>query len=94
MLLLSAHHAVTVLASVVNPGQGTAPPGSDKVTTVISWAAWIATACCVAGFLFAGASMVFSGGSHAAGQHGTRLGWVMGGCVVIGAASALVAALV
>lgn len=94
MLLLSAHHAVTVLAGVVNPGQGVAPPGSDKVTAVISWAAWIATAACVAGFLFAGASMVFSNGGHSAGQHGTRLGWVMGGCVVVGSASALVGALV
>ena len=49
-----------VIAGVPNPGQGAAPPGSDKVTTLLSWLAWIVTALCVGGVLFAGGKMAIS----------------------------------
>lgn len=88
-------HSVMILAAVVDPGQGSAPPGSDKATSVVSWIAWVATAACVVGFLICGARMALSHQGHGpGGQHGTSLSWVMGGCVVVGAASALVGALV
>lgn len=86
--------SLTVLAAVVDPGQGIAPPGADKITTVVSYVAWLATAACVVGFLVAGTMMALSNSGHGSGgQHGSRLGWVMGGCVVIGMASGLVGAL-
>ena len=30
-----------VLAGPVDPGAGEAPPGSDGVTTIVKWIAWI-----------------------------------------------------
>ncbi len=84
-----------LLAAVPNPGMGQAPPGSDKVLTILSWSAWIAFGVCVAGAIFAGAMMALSAsGRHdGGGRHAASLAWVFAGCIVIGSASALVGAL-
>lgn len=86
---------VTALyAAVPNPGQGTPPPGGDKVTTVLSWVAWICAAACVVGVLAVGATMAVSHRHGSGGEHAARLGWVLAGIVVIGSASAIVGALI
>jgi len=84
-----------VIAGVPNPGQGVAPPGSDKVTTLLSWLAWIVTALCVGGVLFAGGKMAVSHtrGYGGGGEHAASLGWVLAGCIVAGSASAIAGAL-
>lgn len=81
---------------IPNPGRGTPPPGSQKILTIIRWVAWLCFSVCIIGVLGAGAMMAISAfGSHQrGGEHMGRLGWVLGGCVVIGAASGLVGALV
>ena len=46
---------VASLIAVINPGQGTAPPGvAGPVTMVISWVAWTVFALCVVGVLTVG----------------------------------------
>jgi len=89
------HVVHLVIAGVPNPGQGVAPPGSDKVTTLLSWVAWIVTALCVGGVLFAGGKMAVSHtqGYGGGGQHASSLGWVLAGCIVAGSASAIAGAL-
>lgn len=79
---------------IPNPGKGTAPPGSAGVTKILSWAAWLAVAICVVGVLVAGGKMAIEHRRGGGGESVASLGWVLGGCIVIGSASALVGALV
>lgn len=78
---------------VPNPGSGEAPPGSDGLVTILKWVFYIASAMCVLGVLIAGGMMAVSVQRGSGGEHVARLGWALGGCIVIGAASALVGAL-
>ena len=84
----------TSSSPVPNPGQGTQPPGSDGIVKILGWAAWIAVAVCVVGVLIAGAKMAIEHRRGGGGESVASLGWVLGGCIVIGSASALVGALV
>ncbi len=89
-------HTVALLPAAPDPGAGTAPPGSEKFLTMLRWAAWMASGVCVLGVIVAGASMALAHSGHGRGgsEHAARLGWVLAGCIVIGAASGLVGALV
>ena len=84
----------SIIAAVPNPGQGQPPPGSDDVLKIIGWAAWIAVGVCVIGVLIAGAKMALEHRRGGGGESVASLGWVLGGCIVIGSASALVGAIV
>lgn len=88
------HTLSTIIAAVPDPGQGTPPPGSDGIVKIIGWAAWIAVGICVVGVLIAGAKMAIEHRRGGGGESVASLGWVLGGCIVIGSASALVGALV
>lgn len=79
-----------VMAEVPNPGQGEAPPGSDGLTTVIKWAAWIVFGLAVLGVLITAGAMVINHQRGQGGHHLASLGWVCGGCVVGSAAAAIV----
>lgn len=85
--------AAEIVASVPDPGGGEAPPGSEGFLTILRWAAWIAFGVCVLGVIVAGAMMAISSRQGQGGEHGARLMWVLGGCIVIGSASGLVGAL-
>lgn len=78
---------------VPDPGKGEAPPGSAGLVTILKWVFYIASAMCVLGVLIAGGMMAVSVQRGSGGEHVSRLGWALGGCIVIGAASALVGAL-
>ena len=78
---------------VPDPGKGEAPPGSDGLITILRWVFYIASAMCVLGVLIAGGMMAVSVQRGSGGEHVSRLGWALGGCIVIGSASALVGAL-
>ncbi|GAB3266986.1 hypothetical protein GCM10027425_33560 [Alteromonas gracilis] len=92
-VLSSTTEMVTMAAP--DPGGGQAPPGADKFLTMLRWAAWIAAGVCVLGVIIAGAGMAMSHRGHGGGgEQAGRLGWVLAGCIVIGAASGLVGALV
>jgi len=84
----------SIIAAVPNPGQGAPPPGSDGLIKILSWAAWIAVAVCVIGVLVTGSKMAIQHGRGQQGESVASLGWVLGGCIIIGSASALVGALV
>lgn len=74
-----------------------APPGFDKVSTVMNWAMWGFEAVCVLGFLACGAAMAvqhFGGGGREPGHHVGRLAWVCFGCILGAAAVPLVNALI
>lgn len=86
--------AGTALGDVPNPGQGTAPPGSSGILTILKWGAWGVFVCCVGGVLYSAAKMAFSHSQGGyGGQHQSQLLWVLAACVIAGSASAIVGAL-
>ena len=77
-----------------DPGSGEAPPEvGDKILTILKWVAYLASAACVAGILITAGRMAIS---HRRGDDSNvaQLGWVLGACVLIGAASGIVGALI
>jgi len=86
----------TAATAVVNPGTGIAPPGSQQLTTILSYLAWGVTATCVAGVLIVASKMAI--GTHTGrtggGEHAGALMAVLVAAVVAGSASALVGALI
>lgn len=88
------HTLTSIIAAVPNPGQGQQPPGSEGIVKILGWAAWVAVVICVLGVLIAGATMAIQHRRGEGGESMARLGWVLGGVIVIGSASALVGALV
>jgi len=82
----------SIIAAVPDPGRGSQPPGSGGLVTIIKWAAWIGLAVCVLGVIIAGASMAVASRRGDGGEHMSKLGWVLGGCIIIGSASGLVGA--
>jgi hypothetical protein len=83
------------LIAVINPGQGTAPPGVDgPVTTIIGWAAWVVFALAVVGILVVAGSMIISHRNGRGGEHGAGLAYVLGGTILAAAASGIIGAVV
>lgn len=81
-----------LLAQLPDPGTGAAPPGSSGITTILSWAAWVAFAVCVLGVIIVGGMMAVSSRRGEGGEHASRLGFAMGGAIIIGSASAIIGA--
>jgi len=74
-----------VLAGPFNSNPG-AIPGVTNLQVFIGYAAWLATAACIIGLIITGALMAVSY-QHGSNEHMGRLGAVVGGCIVIGAAA-------
>jgi hypothetical protein len=94
-ILAAALHiaAGNPLDPTLNVKTGTAPPVvGANVVTILDWIAWTACAACVAGVLIVAGTMAIKHQRGEAGQHVSGLGWVLGGCILIGAAFALVGA--
>ena len=83
-----------VALAVVDPGQGIAPPGSEGIVTIVSWVAWTVLAVCVLGVLLVGARMAVAHRRGEGAEHAVSLAYVLGGAVLVGSASGLIAALV
>ncbi|MFB7494618.1 hypothetical protein ACFC09_07905 [Streptomyces sp. NPDC056161] len=84
------NHAVQ-LADVPDPKTGDAPgPLKDKVTLVLGILAWAGTAAGVAGVLITGSMMAVSLKRGESSEHMSRLGMVLGGCVLVATAGPLV----
>jgi len=81
--------------AVFDPGQGVAPPGAAKLTTIVQWTAWGVFALCLGGVLISAAKLAHAHnqGHGGAGQHITNLVWTLVACVIAGSASAIVGAL-
>jgi hypothetical protein len=82
-----------ILAVVPDPGQGTAPPGSDKLLTILKWVSYVAIMVCVGGVIITGARMAIAHRRGSDGEAASSLAWVMGGCILIGSASGMVTVL-
>jgi hypothetical protein len=85
--------ALTVPA-VVDPGEGVAPPGAEGIVTIVQWVAWVVLAVCVLGVLLVGGRMAVAHRRGEGAAYAAELGFVLGGAVLVGSASALIAALV
>jgi hypothetical protein len=78
----------------IDPGTGTAPPGADKLMTILSWVAWVVFALCVAGILLTAGKMAVSHSRGSGGEHAASLAWVLGACILGGAASGIIGFLI
>jgi hypothetical protein len=91
--LLAASASQWWAANIPAP-TGVQPPGTEGLTTVLSWVAWGVTFLCVVGVFLVAGKMAFSHrrgeGSEAVGQ----LGWVMGACILGASATSLVNVLI
>jgi hypothetical protein len=90
-LALSAGFA---LAAPPNPGEGTAPPGSEGFITLMGWGKWAALGICIMSLIGAGVMMGFGNRHGDGGEHAARLGRILGGVIIISAAFSLVGFLV
>ncbi|WP_328760365.1 hypothetical protein [Streptomyces sp. NBC_00271] len=77
-------------AAVPNPGRDAPDALTQKVNTVLGIAAWGGTAAGVAGVLITGAMMALSMKRGEASEHMSRLGMVLGGCVLVATAGPLI----
>ncbi len=68
-----------------------APPGFGQLQTIIGWASWSATIICVLVVLAFGALMTISVSRH--GESTKGVGKIIGGGLIIGAASSIVGTL-
>ncbi|MFE6522695.1 hypothetical protein [Streptomyces sp. NPDC057794] len=83
--------ATRLLAAGVPQPQSNAPGElTDKVNTVLGIAAWAGTAAGVAGVLITGTMMAISLKRGESSEHMSRLGMVLGGCVLVATAGPLV----
>lgn len=87
-------HVLQGLGQVPPVGAGTPPPGSDKLIEILRWTAWVVLGICVMGAFAVGARMAIAHHEGRRGEHMQGLAMVLAGCVLVGAASGLVNALV
>ncbi|MFJ4633956.1 hypothetical protein [Streptomyces sp. NPDC088847] len=81
----------TVLAAAVpNPGRNAPPELTGKVNLVLGIAAWAGTAAGVAGVLVTGTMMAISVKRGESSEHMSRLGMVLGGCILVATAGPLI----
>ena len=91
-LAIGAATPTTTTSSVIDPGSGVAPPGSDKLLLLVQYGAYLTFAACVAGALYAAAKLALTQDGRNS-QHQTHLVWVLAAAIIAGSASALVGAL-
>jgi hypothetical protein len=87
---------VRLVGGVFNPGTGVAPPGTAVTTieTAIRYLAWGVTILCLVGLLLVAGRMAIHHRQGIGGEHMAGLAWVLAACVLVGACSAIVGALV
>ncbi|MFC4066728.1 hypothetical protein [Actinoplanes subglobosus] len=83
---------VLVAQPAPDPGSGEAPPGADKIITILRWAKWIFTALAVLGGIFIAGGMVLAHRRGDDAQVG-KLGIFLGACVFAGVVPNIVDAL-
>jgi hypothetical protein len=77
-------------AAIPNPDRQAPAALANKVDLVLGIAAWAGTAAGVAGVLVTGAMMAISLKRGESSEHMSRLGMVLGGCVLVATAGPLV----
>ncbi|MER6969279.1 MULTISPECIES: hypothetical protein [Streptomyces] len=85
------YEASNILAAgVPQPARNAPGELTSKVNTVLGIAAWAGTAAGVAGVLITGAMMAVSVKRGESSEHMSRLGMVLGGCVLVATAGPLI----
>lgn len=83
----------SALISALPDPSPTQPPGTGAVDTLMDWLFWGGLVVCIAGLIIAGAMLAINQQRGEGAQSASRIGFVLGGVIVISAASALVGAL-
>ena len=91
---MTTFSATADVLAVLDPGQGVPPPGAEGIATIVQWVAWTVLTICVVGVLLVAGRMAVAHRRGEGGQYAAELGLVLGGAVLVGSASALIAALV
>lgn len=91
---MTTSSAIAEVLAVLDPGQGAPPPGAEGIATIVEWVAWTVLAVCVVGVLLVAGRMALAHRRGDGGQYAAELGFVLGGAVLVGSASGLIAALV
>lgn len=90
MLEFTTQWLTTLPMDVPNPGDGSAPPGFEKFTEVMGWVKWISLGILVIAVMVAGVRMAFGAGRGDGGEHASRIGWVLGGVIIVAGAFSIV----
>ncbi|MFJ5261800.1 hypothetical protein ACIQAC_15205 [Streptomyces sp. NPDC088387] len=89
-LLAISSSLLSFRADVPAPESDAPPELTEKVDTVLGLVAWAGTAAGVAGVLVTGAMMAISVKRGESSEHMSRLGMVLGGCILVATAGPLV----
>lgn len=84
------HNLVLIVSAVPTPGDPEAPPGFDRVDDILGWVKWGCLGLLVAALMIAGARLGFAGRHGDGSEHAGRIGSILIGVMVIGAAGALI----
>lgn len=71
----------------------TTPPGSANFLTAAGWVRWGGGLLCVVGLIAAGVMMAVSHRRGSGGEHGSAVGYVAAGSILVGIASQVVTGL-
>jgi len=93
-ILTMANDFATVLPMDIPNPAPVQPPGTNGFVTIMGWVKWVALAVCVIGIIVAGALMAINSRRGEGGEHAGRIGFALGGVIVISAAASLVGFLV
>ncbi|WP_221739777.1 hypothetical protein [Arachnia propionica] len=75
---------------VPDPGDGSTPPGFEKFTDVLGWVKWVSLGILVMALIIAGVRMAFGAGRGEGGEHASRIGWVLGGVMIVSGAVSII----
>lgn len=89
----ATYRAATYLAAPPDPGAGSLPPGSEGITTVLSWMKGVGIAVAVGGLILI-AIKLFGGNQRGQSDTGSSLARWGAGCLILGSASAITGILV
>ena len=81
--------AAPAAADIPAPGP-VRPPGTEGLTTLLGWGMWLVTFLGIVGVLISAGSMMVAHRRGEGGEQASRLGWVLGGCVVAAASAQMV----
>lgn len=93
MISLTAYNAYLAAEGVYRPTRER-PEGAENIEKVVNWIAWGFSIACIIGIFAVAGAMVLAHQRREGAEHMTRLGWVLGGMVLGGGASALVGAFI
>ena len=66
------------------------PPGTDGIATMLGWFKWVSLAICIGALIAVGVLMAVPSRRSEGAEHVGKIGFVLGGVIIISAAGALV----